>query len=153
MINRQNNKNSLQEGKAVGLYSIAIKLLKMISRPISLLLCLIINESFTTGIFPDNLKLAKVIRLYKKGSRDSPTNCGPISLFSIFGKIIENIMYERVYRFLGTCNILYPLQFGFREKHSTLHAIIGMAETIKEAIDNGMFGCGVLLICKKHLIQ
>ena len=49
-------------------------------------------------------------------------------------------MYERVYRFLETCNILYPLQFGFSEKHSTLRAIIGMTETIKEAIDN-MFGC------------
>ena len=137
--------NSLQEGKAVGPYSVPIKLLKMISRPISLPLCLIINESFTSGIFPDNLKLAKVITLYKKGSRDNPTNYRPISLLSIFSKIIEKIMYERVYRFLETCNILYPLQFGFREKHSTLHAIIGMTETIKEAIDNGMFGCSVYI--------
>ena len=54
-------------------------------------------------------------------------------------------MYERVERFLDTCNILYPLQFGFSEKHSTLHAIIGMTETIKEAIDSGMFGCGVFI--------
>ena len=61
-------------------------------------------------------------------------------------------MYERVYRFLDTCNILCPLQFGFHEKHYTFHVIIGMTETIKEAIDNGMFDCGVsLLICKKHL--
>ena len=141
--------NSLQEGKAVGPYSVPIKLLKMISRPISLPLCLIINESFTSGIFPDNLKLAKVITLYKKGSRDNPTNYRPISLLSIFSKIIEKIMYERVYRFLETCNILYPLQFGFREKHSTLHAIIGMTETIKEAIDNGMFGCGVFIDLQK----
>ena len=54
-------------------------------------------------------------------------------------------MYERVYRFLDTCKILYPLQFGFREKHSTLHAIIGMTDTTREAIDNGMFGCGVFI--------
>ena len=52
-------------------------------------------------------------------------------------------------RFLDTCNILYPLQFGFSEKHSTLHAIIGMAETIKEAIDNDMFGCGVFIALQK----
>ena len=58
-------------------------------------------------------------------------------------------MYERVYKFIDTCNILYPLQFGFREKHSTLHAIIGMTETIKEAIDNGMFGCGVFIDLQK----
>ena len=149
----QEGKAVLQEGKAVGPYSVPIKLLKMISRPISLPLCLIINESFTSGIFPDNLKLAKVIILYKKGSRDNPTNYRPISLLSIFSKIIEKIMYERVYRFLETCNILYPLQFGFREKHSTLHTIIGMTETIKEAIDNGMFGCGVFIDLQKHLTQ
>ena len=50
---------------------------------------------------------------------------------------------------LETCNILCPLQFGFREKHFTLHAIIGMTETIKEAIDNGMFGCGVFIDLQK----
>ena len=105
--------NSLQEGKPVGPYSVPIKLLKMISQSISLPLCLIINESFTSGIFPDNLELAKVITLYKIGSGDNPTNYWPISLLSIFSKIIEKIMYERVYRFLETCNILYPLQFGF----------------------------------------
>ena len=79
--------NSLQEGKAVGgPYCIPVKLLKMISRPISLPLCLIINESFTTVTFPDNLKLAKVITLYKKGSRDNTTNYWPIYLLSIFNK-------------------------------------------------------------------
>ena len=51
--------NSIQEGKAVGPYSIPIKVLKIISLPISLPLCLINNESFTTGIFPDNLKTGK----------------------------------------------------------------------------------------------
>ena len=58
-------------------------------------------------------------------------------------------MYERVYRFLDTCNILYPLSFGLSEKHSTLYAIIGMTETIKEAIDNVMFGCGVFIDLQK----
>ena len=124
----------------------------MISQPISLPLCLIIDESCTSGIFPDNLKLAKVITLYKKGPRDNPNNYRPISLLSIFSKIIEKIMHERQYRFLGTSNILYPLQFGFREKHSTLDAIIGMTETIKEAIENGMFGCGVFIHLQKAFV-
>ena len=124
-------KNSLQEGKAVEPYNIPVRLLKMISLQISLPLCLIINKSFITGIFPDNLKLAKVITLYKKGSKDNPTNYRPISLLSIFSKITEKIMYERIYRFLDTCSILYSaLQFDFHEKHSTLHAIIGMTEAI-----------------------
>ena len=101
-------------------------------------------EFFLTTLSWQNLLLYT-----KKGSRDNPTNYRPISLLSIFSKIIEKIMYERVYKLLETCNILYPLQFGFREKHSTLHAIIGMTETIKEAINNGMFGCGVFIDLQK----
>ena len=124
----------------------------MISGPISLPLCLIINGSFNTGIFPDNLKLGKVITLYKKALETShPANYRSISLLSIFSKIIEKIMYERVYRFLAKSCTLFS--FGFREKHSTLHAIIGMTETIKEAIDNGMFGCGVFIDLQNYLIQ
>ena len=58
-------------------------------------------------------------------------------------------MYERVYRFFGTCNTLYSLQFGFREKQSTFRAIIGMTETIKEVIDNGMFGYVIFIDLQK----
>ena len=57
---------SFQDGKAVGPYSIPIKLLKMISKQISVPLCIIVNDSFVLGIFPDKLKLAKVITLHKK---------------------------------------------------------------------------------------
>ena len=58
-------------------------------------------------------------------------------------------MLERLHNFLNTCSILHPLQFGFREKHSTLHALIGMTETIKETTDNGMFGCSVFIDLQK----
>ena len=58
-------------------------------------------------------------------------------------------MHKRLFQFFDYCNILHPLQFGFREKHSTLHALISMTETIKETIDNGMFGCGVFIDFQK----
>ena len=102
-----------------------------------------------SGVFPDRLKLAKVIAIYKKDSKDNPTNYRPISLLSIFSTLIEQLMYKRLYSFLDSCNILHSLQFGFREKHSTLHALIGMTETIKELIDNGTFGCGVFVDLQK----
>ena len=141
--------NSFQEGKAVGPYGIPIKLLKMISHHISVLFCVIVNESFVSGVFPDRLKLAKVITIYKKHFKDNPTNYHPISILSIFSKLIEKLMYKRLCSFLDSCEILHSLQFGFREKHSTLHALIGMTETIKESIDNGTFGCGVLVDLQK----
>ena len=99
---------------------------KLLCEYISIPLCEIINESFVSGIFPDPLKLAKVIPLYKKQSPDDPSNYRPISLLSIFSKIIEKLMYNRLYNFFEDQNLLYSLQFGFRAKHSTLHALISM---------------------------
>ena len=54
-------------------------------------------------------------------------------------------MYKRLCSFLDSCNILHLLQFGFRTEHSTLHALIGMTETI----DKSMFGCGVFIDLQK----
>ena len=58
-------------------------------------------------------------------------------------------MYERLYGFLNNFDIFYPLQFGFREKYSTNHALISMTEAIRNTIDNGRYGCGIFIDLKK----
>ena len=107
------------------------------------------NESITLGIFPNKLTHAKVIPIHKKGSPTDPSNYRPISLLSVFSKIFEKLMYQRLYGFLNNFDIFYPLQFGFREKPSTNHALISMTEAIRNTIDNGRYGCGVFIDLKK----
>ena len=58
-------------------------------------------------------------------------------------------MLKRLYNYLDSTNIFYPLQFGFRQNHSTNHALISMTESIRNTIDNGKFGCGVFIDLKK----
>ena len=58
------------------------------------------NQSFQSGIFPDKLKIAKVISLFKKGNPEIPSYYRPISLLPILSKIFEKLMYRRLYRFL-----------------------------------------------------
>ena len=58
-------------------------------------------------------------------------------------------MFKRLYNYLDSTNIFYPLQFGFRQNHSTNHALISMTESIRNTIDNGKFGCGVFIDLKK----
>ena len=125
----------------------------MLSHLVSPILATLINESFSGGIFPDKLKIAKVITLHKKGSTENPSNYRLISLLSIFSKIFEKVMHKRLYEFLEKNNLLYSLQFGFRStcKHSTSHTSISMTEKIRNTIDNGNYGCGILSILKKHL--
>ena len=54
-------------------------------------------------------------------------------------------MYERTYRFLKKFNCLYSLQFGFRSKHSTTHALSYLTETVRKHLDEGFYACGVFI--------
>ena len=58
-------------------------------------------------------------------------------------------MHKWLHNFLDTYKILYPLQFGFHEKHSTTNALLSLIETIKHSTDNGKFGCGIFLDLQK----
>ena len=107
------------------------------------------NRSFSSGIFPDLLKIVKVVPIHKGGSTQEMNNYRPISLLSIFDKIIEKLMHNRLYSFLEDHNILYKKQFGFRKNNSTTFSLIEITEKIKESIDNGKFGCGVFIDLRK----
>ena len=116
--------NILNPSKSVGPNSIPIKLLEIIGCSVSPLLALLVNQSFQSGIFPDKLKIAKVISIFKKGNPELPSNYRPISLLPIFSKIFEKVMYKRLHRFLEIHKALYSLQFGFQENHSIDHALV-----------------------------
>ena len=141
--------NSVKNGKAVGPYSIPIFLLKVLCGHIAIPLSDIINDSFSSGVLPDIMKLVKVIPLYKKDSPDVTSNYRPISLLLVVSKTVEKLMHSRLYKFFEKCDILLSLEFGFRSKHSTLHALINMTESIKKALDDGIYGCGVFIDLQK----
>ena len=73
------------------------------------------------------------------------TNYRPISLLSVFNRILEKIVYNRLSNFLEKMNIIYAKQFGFRSHHSTEHAILSIVDKIHEGIEKGMFSCGIFL--------
>ena len=128
--------------------SIPLKMLLIIPDLIILPLAHIINMSLLTGVYPDLLKIAKVIPIHKGGSTQDINKYRPISL-SIFDKIIEKLIHKRLYNFLESQNILYINQFGFRKNNSTTNALIQITEMIKESIDNGKYGCGIFIDLRK----
>ena len=140
--------NTLQN-KSAGPASIPEKLLKLIPDLIIIPLCNIINLSFVSGSFPDPLKIVKVIPIHKNGSTQDMNNYRPISLLSIFDKIMEKIMHERLYKFLELNNILYSKQFGFRKNNSTIDALIKITDKIRESVDKGKYGCGIFIDLRK----
>ncbi len=135
--------------KATGPCSIPPKILNMICDNIAYPIAMLANMSFLTGIHPERLKTAKVIPIYKNGSKMLTSNYRPISLLSNLNKILEKLMFNRVNSFLEDENIIYQNQFGFRPKHSTNHALITITEQIKKTLDHGDYACGVFVDFQK----
>ena len=104
-----------------------------------------------TGVFSSVLKTAKVVPVFKKETKLDYSNYRPISLLLNIEKILQKRMYKRLYTFLDNKNIIYDLQFGFRQ-YSTSHALINITENIRKALDGGNIGCRVLQTYKKLLI-
>ena len=108
-------------------------------------MCDIINLSFKTGTFPDILKIAKVIPVYKKGDRSIISNYRPISVLTFFSKIFENCIHTRLVNFLNTNNSFYELQFGFRSGLSTSDAISNLVEYLYETLDKSQSAINVFI--------
>ena len=96
-----------------------------------------VNQSLTTGIFPDNLKLAKVIPLFKKGDPTSINNYRPISLLPALSKIFKRVIYNQINSYLTLNNLYYEGQYGFRSKQSTKLAALDIIDTITSIMENG----------------
>ena len=86
---------------------------------------------------------------HKKGSTKDVNNYRPISLLSVFSKIMEKLMVCRLNDFLELHSIIYPNQFGFRSGCSTTHSLISITETINKTIEDKKYGCGVFIDLKK----
>jgi hypothetical protein len=100
------------------------------------------------GVVPSNFKIANVLPIYKNGSPTSTCNYCPISLLSVFNKLLEKLS-NRLLDFIQRKAILFDNQFGFRAKHSTDFAVLSIIDKIQKAIDERDFSCGIFLDLSK----
>ena len=139
---------SLKDG-APGVDEITAKALKQAVDVIVSPVSHICQLSMLQGHFPQELKLAKIIPLYKGNDPSHFNNYRPISLLSVFSKILERVMYDRLYNYLTTLQILYEYQFGFQKFKSTYMALLALTDRITKAMENGEFCVGVFIDFRK----
>ena len=108
----------------------------------------IFNISLQAGVFPDGMKIARVIPLFKNGNINDFTNYRPISLLSQFSKILEKIFHNRMMSFIEKNN-LYESQYGFRKNMSTSLAILELVKNITTSIDDCKSTVGIFIDLKK----
>ena len=96
-----------------------------------------------TGCFPDNLKIAKVVPIYKGDDKTLANNHRPISVLPVFSKILEKIIITRISNFVVQNNILSDNQFGFRHNLSTYMALLKLTDKIVNELNNKQYSIGI----------
>ena len=109
----------------------------------------IFNLALKSGIYPNKLKIAKVVPVYKKGVSTLVSNYRPISILNTINKIFEKILHIRLNKFIEDSNLLYKYQFGFRKNHSTELALIEIVDQIRLSLDNNNMTCGIFIDLSK----
>ena len=124
-------------------------LLKKLGRSVTTPLSIIFNKSLEEGVFPEDMKLADVVPLFKSKDRNECTNYRPISLLLTISKLLEKVVYSRTYKFLEKHDKLYVSQYGFREGHSCENAISELVSEIVKRQQEGMYTLALFLDLSK----
>ena len=110
----------------------------------------IINLSLQTGIVPDAMKLAKVVPIFKNNGLNSiMKNYRPVSLLPVFSKLLERIVYNRLFHFLVKHKILHPSQYGFQANLGTELAILELQDRIITTLNNNECCVGIFMDLSK----
>ena len=144
-----NAQAGLKTGQSSGLDNIPSFLLKIAAVVIAPTLSYFINLSFELGLFPESMKKAKIIPVFKTGDKLLMSNYRPISILSSFSKIFEKCIHKRLFSFFDKQKVLSPNQYGFRPGFNTTHAITDIVTTAYENMCNNHYTGLIFLDLKK----
>ena len=136
-------------GKVVGYDNISMSIIQQVIETISKPLSHIINLSLTYDIVPDQLKISRVVPLFKAGDKSNFSNYRPVSVLPAFSKLFERAFYNRLSNYLNELNILCKNQYGFRKGYSTSFGLIDLYDKISVALDNKEFAVGIFMDLSK----
>ena len=127
---------NLKSSTSEGFDNISMKIIKTTMHEVAMPLAHIFNQSFITGTVPDNMKIAKIVPIFKSGNKKMLNNYRPISILPTFSKLLEKLVCNRLVNFLETHDLLYKHQYGFRQNHTTAHPILQLLKDISNDNDN-----------------
>ena len=140
---------TLKGNKATGYNRVKGNIIMDVYDFIKVIFFKIFQASLEEAIFPEKFKIAKVIPAFKKDDKENIENYRPISIPSVFSKVFERIMYNRLYEYFMNNNLLHENQFGFLINNLTKHATLQFARDIAQNFDKGKFTPGVFIDLSK----
>ena len=140
---------ALKTNKSPGNDNLHVNVIRKLYHELKITLMNIFSLSLKKGIFPEKMKIVKVSPIFKKGDKSILSNYRPISVLPCFSKILERIMYNRLYAYLAENNILFNKQFGFRAGHSTEHALLELIDQISDSFNDKSYFLGIFIDLSK----
>jgi len=135
---------STKAGWSIGAAGIPSELIRVAASSLAYPLTCVFNMSLSTGVFPNRLKDASIIPLFKnKGDPRLPSNYRPISLVDYLSKVFEKLMLSRVEAHLRAAKFFSSCQFGFRKFRSTELALGHLWQEIADSLEDNMLCLGV----------
>lgn len=140
---------NLKVSNSAGKDEISSNLLKKCIKHIVKPFTYIVNCSLNEGIFPDKLKISKIVPLFKSGNETDIDNYRPIAILSTFSKILEKVVCKKLVNFFVKFNLFNVNQFGFREGLSTSQCVNKFLNILHDKLDNRYHGIGIFLDLSK----
>ena len=141
--------NELDSNKGCGPDHMSVDTVKKNIHNLSYILTEIFNRVISSGVYPESLKIAKVIPVYKGGDKMDIGNYRPISMLSVFDKLLEKVLNRRINDFLIKHNFFNRYQYGFRSGIGTEIALIETVDMIHEALNDSQYMGALFLDLKK----
>ena len=116
-----------------------------ICKPLEIIFRICLNH----GKFPEELKKANVVPVFKKGDKQGVQNYRPVSLLPIYSKIFERIIYNNTYIYLIDNNLIQQNKSGFKRGDSCISQLIPIRHDILNSLDKGLEVRGVFLDISK----
>ena len=123
--------------KAMGPDGLPNHLLKLIADQITPSLTILFNLCLDNGTFPDQWKKANITPVYKKGQKELKSNYRPISLLPAISKVLERIIFNRIYAHLESNGHLTWRNSGYKKADSTINQLLYITHQIQQNLDDG----------------
>ncbi|CAM4537532.1 unnamed protein product [Lepidochelys kempii] len=127
----------LDEHKSMGPDALHPRVLKELADVIAEPLAIIFENSWRSGKVPDDWKKAKLVPIFKKGKKEDPGKYRPVSLTSVPGKIMEQVLKDSILKHLEERKVIRNSQHGFTQGKSCLTNLIAFYEEITGSVDEG----------------
>ena len=129
---------NLDSNKGHGYDYVSICMLKICGDSIDEPLEIIFRQALLTGVFPSEWKKGNIVPVHKKSDKQNIKNYRPVSLLPICGKIFERLIFNEMFRFFISNNLISPNQSGFKPGDSCINQLLSITHEIYKSFDDGL---------------